>query len=138
MSLFEFKNLDQHAVPPSRATKHSVGYDLYIPMNSSGVLESGESRAIPIGIALEMSPKLWAQILSRSSLAKKGIVVHGGVIDSDYKNELHVILFNSSKTCYELQPGHRIAQLIFHPSIIGEPEPEPLPERNGGFGSTGK
>ena len=101
---------------------------------------------IPTGLAIHMQNQGWAaMILSRSGLGtKQGLVVKQGVglIDSDYQGEIIVALFNLSDVVRTINPGDRIAQLVFTP--VGRPAMKAVEafsdlsaRGSGGFGSTG-
>jgi dUTP pyrophosphatase len=102
---------------------------------------------VPTGLALDMrDPGLVAVVASRSGLSlKHGIrVAQGiGVIDADYHGEIRVLLTNDGTAPYDIQPGERIAQLLFQPVIqVGlhlVQQFDTLTQRGeGGFGSTGR
>lgn len=139
------KKLRENAVIPERKTSGSAGYDLCACLGAEFIIEPGDLVIIPTGLAVEMEEGYSAMIFTRSGLGiKHGIHVSNGVgvIDSDYRGEIHVGLTNASKTPYKIVPGERIAQMIlmrvFTPEIE---EIEALSETDrgsGGFGSTGK
>jgi dUTP pyrophosphatase len=130
--------LDENAVLPYRATTHSAGYDL-CSCEDISIFESGVVRT---GISVEIPPHCYGHISPRSSLAMKGIAIGGGVIDSDYRGEIKVILFNFSEDPFHVTKGQRIAQLILTnittlPIIHNGVEiEEKFVTRVGGFGST--
>lgn len=130
--------LDENAVLPCRATTQSAGYDISscedITIFARGVVRTGLSVVIPVHCYGHISP--------RSSLAMKGIAIGGGVIDSDYRGEIKVILFNFSGEPFHIKKGQRIAQLILtnitvlpviHEGVVIEDKDV---VRVGGFGST--
>ena len=129
---------------PSYQTSGSSGMDLRAFIPSSIILSPGERALVPTGLYLEIPEKYEAQVRSRSGLAlKKGITVLNspGTIDADYRGEIGVILYNSSKKSYEIKSSQRIAQLVFarivkvnfeNSSVLDETE-----RSSSGFGSTG-
>lgn len=129
---------------PSYQTSGSSGMDLRAFIPSQITLHPGDRLLVPTGIFLEIPEQYEAQIRSRSGLAlKKGITVLNspGTIDADYRGEIGVILFNSSKTPFQINPSDRIAQLVFT-SIIkanleNSVELKTTKRSSGGFGSTG-
>ena len=129
---------------PSYQTSGSSGMDLRAFIPSQITLNPGDRLLVPTGIFLEIPEQYEAQIRSRSGLAlKKGITVLNspGTIDADYRGEIGVILFNSSKTPFQINPSDRIAQLVFT-SIIkanweNSVELKTTKRSSGGFGSTG-
>lgn len=125
------------------STLHSQGYDLHSTVDH--LLLPGEQALLPTGVTLEMEG-VFALIQDRSGLAAKYEVSRrAGVIDSDYRKELKVVLRNeSSREAYQVRAGDKIAQLLFLPRFLisvvaegGELVTETV-ERDGGFGSTGK
>lgn len=131
---------------PAYATPGSAGLDLRACLDAALTLQPGETQLIPTGLAIHIAdPKLCATILPRSGLGHKHGIVLGnlvGLIDSDYQGQLMVSMWNRSQTAFEIQPGDRIAQLVFLPvvqasfSIVGEFEGSERGE--GGFGSSGR
>lgn len=131
---------------PAYATPGSAGLDLRACLDAPLILQPGETQLIPTGLAIHIAdPKLCATILPRSGLGHKHGIVLGnlvGLIDSDYQGQLMVSMWNRSQTAFEIQPGDRIAQLVFLPvvqasfSIVGEFEGSERGE--GGFGSSGR
>lgn len=141
----KIKKLREQAVLPQRQTEGSAGYDLRACIAADFTLEPGEQAMFPTGLAMEVPVGYAGMIFTRSGLGiKYGIVASNGVgvIDSDYRGEVHVGLRNQSKDPYVVRPGERIAQLIIMP--VSLPEVEEVfalteTERGaGGFGSTGK
>ncbi|CAM5790626.1 dUTP diphosphatase [Castellaniella caeni] len=136
------------AIPlPTYATSGSAALDLRACIEAPHTLQPGERFPVPTGFALNMmDPGLVAIVASRSGLSlKHGIrVAQGiGVIDADYHGEIKVLLANDSAQAYEIQPGERIAQLLFQPVVQVELHQVATfgieTERGtGGFGSTGR
>ena len=129
---------------PTYETAHSAGLDLRAALAEAVVLAPGERDLIPTGLFLEIPPGYEAQVRPRSGLAlKRGLTLLNapGTIDADYRGEVGVIMINLSAEDQRIDPGERIAQLIFSPVTRGEwVEVETLAETergSGGFGSTG-
>lgn len=130
---------------PSYATMGSAGVDLYACIESAVLLEPNERMLISTGVAIGMNnPNVVGLIFARSGWAsKRGISLANGVgvIDSDYTDEVKVSIINHSNTIQKIEPGDRIAQLVFMPIfqanwiIVDQLEET---NRKGGFGSTGK
>ena len=127
---------------PSYATPGSAGMDLR--SSERIVIRAGETALVPTGLFMEIPFGYEGQVRPRSGLAlKHGITVPNtpGTIDSDYRGELKVILMNLGKADFVVEPGDRIAQLVFAEVTQGELVPvEELSETersSGGFGSTG-
>lgn len=138
------KRLKEAAVLPERKTQGSAGYDLHACIAAPFTIEPGELVMLPTGLAMEIPKGHAGMIFTRSGLGvKHGIAVSNGVgvIDSDYRGEIHVGLRNSGKAAYTVEPGERIAQLIVMPVCTPQfLETEVLSETErgeGGFGSTG-
>ena len=127
-----------------RATPGSSGYDLRASNEISIILKPGATILVPTGIRVEMPIGVEAQIRPRSGLAlKHGIMASFGTIDADYRGEIGVILFNLGKEDFPINPGDRVAQLVFasvlHPTFVevSEEELTQTTRGTGGFGSTG-
>ncbi|MDF9407295.1 MAG: Deoxyuridine 5'-triphosphate nucleotidohydrolase [Pelotomaculum sp. PtaB.Bin013] len=131
---------------PRYATIGSAGLDLPACLDEPLVVPPGARMKIPTGIAIEIPFKhVVGLVFPRSGLATKhGISLANavGVIDSDYKGEIIVAVYNQSDCEYIVNPGERVAQLLFLPVYHADLETvEELEESSrgqGGFGSTGK
>ncbi|MCZ2496274.1 dUTP diphosphatase [Xylophilus sp. Kf1] len=133
--------------PPSYATDGAAAMDLRACIAEAVSLPAGGRLLVKTGLAINMmDPGLVAIVASRSGLSlKHGVrVAQGvGVIDADYHGEIGVILANDSGSPYLIQPGERIAQLMFQPvvrvALQMVDEFSTVTDRGtGGFGSTGK
>jgi len=130
---------------PTYATKAAAGVDLKALLEDPIVLEPLERKIIGTGLKIALPEGYEAQVRPRSGLAaKQGISVLNapGTIDADYRGEIGVILVNLSNKAVTIQPGDRIAQLVFAKfEQVQWKSTEKLSttERGtGGFGSTGK
>ena len=130
---------------PSYSTSGSAAVDLRACINEPVTIKAGEHKIIDTGIAISIPEGYVALMFSRSGLAvKSGIALRNsvGVIDSDYRGELHVGLVNNSKTDYIINEGDRIAQLAIMPVVqVCFQVVDELDETDrgtGGYGSTGK
>lgn len=131
---------------PYYASAGAAAMDLHACIDTPVILKAGERAMLPTGIAIALpGPDYVALVFARSGLGiKKGINLSNGVgvIDSDYRGEICVGLFNSGKEDYTVQPGERVAQLSVVPVVQAELERvDTLDETQrgtGGFGSTGK
>lgn len=136
--------IHEDAREPTRGSMGAAGYDLYAVEDVQ--LEKGEYAMIDTGIVFEVPPGYYGRVAPRSGLAAKhGIDVLAGVVDSDYRASVRVILVNHGATSFCVQKGDRIAQIIFEkigvPSGLERVSHEELTstERGaGGFGSTGR
>ena len=129
---------------PKYATSQSAGMDLRANIESSVTLFPMERKLIPTGIHMQIPDGFEAHVRARSGLAlKHGITVLNGIgtLDGDYRGDVGVILINLSDQAFEIQPGDRIAQLVFSPvvqAVWNEDEPLDDTERGeGGFGHSG-
>ncbi|MCF7929104.1 MAG: dUTP diphosphatase [Spirochaetales bacterium] len=129
---------------PRYATSGSAGADLTAAIEEPVILSPGAYQLVPTGIKIEVPDGFEAQVRPRSGLAARhGVTVLNspGTIDSDYRGEVGVILINHGPVEYTVQPGDRIAQLLFSPVIRGEfkyiESITDTTRGTGGFGSTG-
>ena len=130
---------------PSYATHGSAGMDLRACVNESTCLSPGETLLIPTGISIYIQDTTMAAVLlPRSGLGHKHGIVLGnltGLIDSDYQGPLMVSLWNRGDTEFVIEPGDRIAQMVFVPIIQADfdlvEEFTASDRASGGFGHTG-
>ena len=129
---------------PAYATPHSAGMDLLAALDTPRELAVMARMLVPTGIAIAIPHGWEGQVRPRSGLAlKHGVTCLNapGTIDADYRGEIGVILINLGQEPYRIEPGSRIAQLVFAPvqQIVWETVPSlDATERGvGGFGSTG-
>lgn len=127
---------------PTRATSGAAGYDLCAAEHV--IIPAGGYRMVPTGLRISMPHGLEAQVRPRSGLAAKhGVTVLNapGTIDSDYRGEICVILINHGREEFAIEPGMRIAQLVFaRITQVDFEVTDSLDESHrgsGGFGSTG-
>jgi dUTP pyrophosphatase len=139
------KKLDPLVKLPSYKTKGASGMDLMAFIKKPINLKPNTSCLVPTGISIAFPKEFEIQIRPRSGMAaKKNISVLNtpGTIDSDYRGEIKVILFNHSNNDFLINNKDRIAQMILTPVYkIELEETDSLPETvrgEGGFGSTGK
>ena len=139
------KKLDSKVQLPKYKTDGSSGMDLMAFLESPVNLKPQESELIPTGISVAIPEDTEVQIRPRSGLAAKSnisVLNTPGTIDSDYRGEIKIILFNHGKEDFVINNNDRIAQMILMPIIKAEfEEVENLPKTlrgSGGFGSTGK
>ena len=139
------KKLDSKVQLPKYKTDGSSGMDLMALLESPVNLKSQESALIPTGISIAIPEDTEVQIRPRSGLAAKSnisVLNTPGTIDSDYRGEIKIILFNHGKEDFVINNNDRIAQMILMPIVKAEfEEVENLPKTlrgSGGFGSTGK
>ena len=139
------KKLKSSVKLPSYKTYVASGMDLMASIEKPIKLEPGKSCLVPTGLSIAFPEKYEIQIRPRSGLAAKSnisVLNTPGTIDSDYRGEIKVILFNHSNKNFKINNNDRIAQMILTPVIkMDLEETNELPESirgAGGFGSTGK
>ena len=139
------KKLDSSVELPSYKTDGASGMDLMAFIKEPINLKPYTSCMVPTGISLAFSGEFEIQIRPRSGLAAKNsisVLNTPGTIDSDYRGEIKVILFNHGSNDFLINNKDRIAQMVLTPVIKMElEEVDQLPETirgSGGFGSTGK
>lgn len=145
MSTIRVKKLSPNAILPTYGSAEAAGADLYACLEDAVSIAPGEVYWVPTGIALEVPKGCAGLIYARSSMGvKRGLAPANkvGVIDSDYRGEIRVVLLNHSNQVQTVSPGERVAQLIITPVLT--PAYEEVKELTdtargeGGFGSTGK
>lgn len=141
----KLKKLTPDAIIPTYGTEFAAGADLYSSIKEDIIINPKETKFINTGIALEIPDGLVGLIYARSGLAcKKGVAPANkvGVIDSDYRGEIIVALYNHSENPLTVSYGDRIAQFVLTPYITANfEEADELSDSvrgNGGFGSTGR
>ena len=139
------KKLNPSVQLPSYKTNGASGMDLKACIEKSINLKQGESYLVPTGLSVAFPEEYEIQIRPRSGLAAKNnisILNTPGTIDSDYRGELKIILFNHGSENFIVNNNDRIAQMVLTPIVKMElEETDELPESlrgEGGFGSTGK
>ena len=139
------KKLDPVVELPTYKTEGASGMDLMALVKEPINLKPNSSCLVPTGLAVAFSSDFEIQIRPRSGLAAKNsisVLNTPGTIDSDYRGEIKVILFNHGKSDFLINNKDRIAQMILTPVIkMDLEETDDLPETirgEGGFGSTGK
>ena len=145
--IINIKKLNEHAVLPSYGSEYAAGADLYaIVHNDTNMIEilPSETAFIGTGLSMEIPEGYVGLIYARSGMAcKRGLAPANkvGVIDSDYRGEIMVALYNHSGEAVTVSKGERIAQLVLAPFITADfTEADSLEDSvrgEGGFGSTG-
>ena len=150
MRSIELKILDPRvgdSIPlPHYATDGSAGMDMRACIDAPLTVAPGETVLVPTGLAIHVAdPGLAAVLLPRSGLGHKHGLVLGnltGLIDSDYQGQVYISCWNRSASAYEVQPGERIAQMVFVP--VEQVELKVVSEfaasdrGDGGFGHSGR
>ena len=139
------KKLDPAVKLPSYKTSGASGMDLMAFIKEPINVKSKTSSLIPIGLSVAFSEDYEIQIRPRSGLAAKNnisVLNTPGTIDSDYRGEIKVIIYNHGNTDFIINNGDRIAQMVLTPIVkMDFEETKELPDTirgEGGFGSTGK
>ena len=139
------KKINPSVQLPSYKTSGASGMDLMAFIEKPINLEPGKSCLVPTGLSVAFSQEYEIQIRPRSGLAAKNnisVLNTPGTIDSDYRGEIKIILFNHSNDNFIINKNDRVAQMVLTPIIKMElEETNELPESirgEGGFGSTGK
>lgn len=149
MRSIDIKILDARvgdAIPlPHYATDGSAGLDMRAAIDEPLTVAPGDTELVPTGLAIHIGdPGLAAVLLPRSGLGHKHGIVLGnltGLIDSDYQGQVYISCWNRGRAAYEIQPGERIAQMVFVPveqvrfNVVESFEDSDRGE--GGFGHSG-
>ncbi len=137
------KLLDPRAVPPSRTRSGDAAYDLAALDDCR--IEPGARSLVGTGVAVAIPAGWCGLIVPRSGLAARdGVVPVLGLIDPNYRGELRITLRNQGEDAYDVEAGHRIAQLLLVPlgapavAVVDELPPAPDDRDTAGFGSSGR
>jgi dUTP pyrophosphatase len=139
------KQLNDLATIPTRGSKEAAGYDLYAAIENEIDIAPQSTIKIPTGLSFDFPSGMFGAIVARSGIAtKRGLRLSNcvGIIDSDYRGEVIVALYNDTDEIQSIEPKERIAQLILMPYVqMMFCETATLSETTrgeNGFGSTGK
>ena len=145
MDVIRVKKLNPNAFLPAYGSEEAAGADLYACLDAPVTIEPGETAWIPTGLALEVPKGCAGLIYARSSMGvKRGLAPANkvGVIDSDYRGEIRVVLLNHGKVSQTIEHGERVAQFlitpVLTPAYVAVDELTDTDRGAGGFGSTGK
>ena len=145
MNAIRVKKLHEKAILPTYGSEEAAGADLYACLDESVTVKPGETAWIPTGLSMEIPKGCAGLIYARSGLAcKKGLAPANkvGVIDSDYRGPVTVVLYNHGTEPQNIAHGERIAQMVITPVLTPAYEVcDDLTDTDrgqGGFGSTGK
>lgn len=134
--------LTPRALIPRKGYATDAGFDLAIPENYA--LPPGTTCRIDLEIVLQIPHGWYGQIFGRSSVFQRGLSIHPGVIDADYRGSVQLLVENRRRQTLHAQRGERLAQLLILPvprvalHRISPAEIEPTSRGAGGFGSTGR
>jgi dUTP pyrophosphatase len=136
----KIKKLHPLAKIPYLATEHAAGFDLYSVEDYEFM--PSETHAVSTGIAMEIPSGKAFFIWDRSGMGFKGIHRFAGLIDSDYRGEFKIVLFNSTKNSFKISKGDRICQVViqdyYTPEFVLTNELTESLRGENRFGSTGK
>lgn len=139
------KKLNENAIIPTYGSLGAAGADLYALLPDTLTIKPGETVLVGTGIAMEIPEGFVGLVFARSGLStKKGLAPANkvGVIDSDYRGEIKVPLFNQSPVSQTVENGERIAQIVLTPFLGAEflevDELDSTIRGTEGFGSTGR
>jgi dUTP pyrophosphatase len=139
-NILRVKKLSDDAVLPKKGSLSSAGYDLYA--SKTVIILPHSLEHIPLDIAMAVPDGYYGRIADRSSFAMKQLTVGGGVVDSDYRGHVQILMNNHSDQSHTIEKHTRCAQLIIekiaNPTIIEVDNLDQTGRENGGFGSTGK
>ena len=145
MSTIRVKKLNENAILPTYGSVEAAGADLYACLDEPVTVAPGETAWIPTGLAMEIPKGCAGLVYARSGLAcKKGLAPANkvGVVDSDYRGPVTVVLHNHGAVEQTISHGERIAQMVITPVLTPAYEvADDLSDTGrgqGGFGSTGK
>ena len=120
MNSIRVKKLHPNAKLPTYGSPEAAGADLYACLEEPVTIAPGEVFWVPTGVALEVPKGCAGLVYARSSLgAKRGLAPANkvGVVDSDYRGEIRVVLLNHSKQPQIIEPGERVAQFLITPVL---------------------
>lgn len=145
MEKINVKLLRDGAHMPTYGSAEAAGADLYACLEAAVTVNPGETVWIPTGVAMEIPKNCAGLVFARSSMGAKRDLAPAnkvGVIDSDYRGEINVVLHNHGSKIQQVEPGERVAQLVivpvFTPGFCQVDELDDTARGTGGFGSTGK
>ena len=145
MDTVAVKKLSPNAILPTYGSIEAAGADLYACLEADVTIDPGETAWIPTGISMEVPKGCAGLIYARSGMAcKRGLAPANkvGVVDSDYRGEITVVLYNHGQVAQTIENGERIAQFlitpVYTPAYVEVEQLSDTVRSGGGFGSTGK
>ena len=140
-SFIRFVRVDERAFCPDRGSSEAAGFDIKSPEEAT--MRARSRTLLSTGLKMAFPPGSYGRLASRSGLsAARGIEVGAGVVDSDYRGVVSVLLYNHSDEDFFVRRGDKIAQVIPEKIVVGEFMEATCLERSergdGGFGSTGR
>jgi len=113
--MIKFIKMSETAIVPTRASDGAAGYDLHA--DERVAIPIGCRLLVSTGVSTEFADSAGARIMDRSGMAVRGIEVRAGLIDSDYRGEIKILLVNNSDVDLFIDRGDRIAQIVFFPVL---------------------
>lgn len=140
----KIKKLNNKAIIPSYGTDFAAGFDLRACLEEDVVIKPKEVFKIPIGISMEIPAGYVGLVYARSGISTKHLITpinKVGVVDSDYRGQIFVFLYNESNVDFKVSNGDRIAQMVItpyaHVNLVEVDELNETKRGENGFGSTG-
>lgn len=144
MEKIKIKKINKEAKIPTHGSEYSAGYDLYACIPTETIVKPFSTLEVGTGLAIALPEGTFGAIYARSGLATREHLRPAncvGIIDSDYRGEIKIIIHNDSEEIQKITPGERVAQLVLQKYIpMSFQEVDELDETargEGGFGSTG-
>lgn len=133
IKLIKFKDIEI----PERKHYNDTGADIYLPEDVE--IKPFETKVIPLGFGIDLPDGYNAHMQARTSIAKRGVMVHQCAIDAGYKGEVHAIVTNISGKAHQFYKNDRLCYLVITPTVYANYTTNLGDERgSGAFGSTGK
>jgi dUTP pyrophosphatase len=140
MKTLKLKRTHANAILPKRAYPDDAGLDLTALESVTLAPHSGV--VTRTGVAIQLDVGYVAMVADRSSMAKRGLKTAGGIIDSGYRGEIHIVIRNMTNETVQLEAGERIAQLLIlpiaTPAVVEVSELDDSSRGEKGFGSSGR
>lgn len=144
MEEIKIKKINKEAKFPTHGSEYSAGYDLYACIPTETIVKPFSTLEVGTGLAMALPEGTFGAIYARSGLATREHLRPAncvGIIDSDYRGEIKIVIHNDSEEIQKITPGERVAQLVLQKYIpMSFQEIDELDETargEGGFGSTG-
>ncbi len=139
--MLKFKKINENAKLPTKNNESDTGFDVFCVEDK--VIPAKDSAVVDVGLEFAyITPGYWVKVEGRSGLGfKHGISPHPGIIDSGYRGNAGIKLYNNTATDYEVKSGDRIAQFVVYKNynvVVEEGDTVESDRGASGFGSSGK
>jgi dUTP pyrophosphatase len=139
--MLKFKKINENAKLPTKNNESDTGFDVFCVEDK--VIPAKDSAVVDVGLEFAyITPGYWVKVEGRSGLGfKHGISPHPGIIDSGYRGNAGIKLYNNTATDYEVKSGDRIAQFVVYENynvVVEEGDTVESDRGASGFGSSGK